>query len=136
MNLAQFDTVESANEGAKMEVRDTKGAPILKKDKTPVTITLLGADSDVARAARNVATNRYLKAGRKAVVTAESADADALTFLVKCTVGWDGVGVDEEETAFSPEAARKLYMTFPFVREQVDIFIADRENFLKVSQAI
>lgn len=134
MNLSQsLDTSGLANQGAVLELRDANGAPIQKTDGSPVTITLLGADSDVAVRHSNGVMNRRLAQGPRAKLTAEALEADAVALLVKCTAGWDGVGIDEDETAFTPEAAARLYHRFPAVREQVDVFIADRSNFLPPS---
>lgn len=133
MNLSQLDTKAAANEGAKLELRDVNGVPVLKGDGNPVTITLLGKDSDTFIKAENAATNRRLAQGARLKLTAESLKAEAISTLARCTVGWDGVGIEEDETPFSYENAVRLYTAFPFVFEQVDQFIAERANFLPSS---
>lgn len=134
MDLAQVDTASTANAGQKLELRGPDGAPLYKADGvTPVTLTLLGKDSDAFIKARNATANRYLKQRGKAQVTAEGSDADQIAILVRCTVGWDGIGIDEDETPFTPENAARLYNRFRFIREQADEFIDDRANFLKAS---
>jgi hypothetical protein len=134
VDLNAFDTVTAANEGAVLELRGPNGEP-LKQDggKKPVSITLYGADSEVARKARNAAANRYLKQRGKVQITAEGSEADALSFLAKCTAAWDGIVVDGKALPCDRENVMQVYERFPFIREQVDEFIADRANFLKAS---
>lgn len=130
MDLSAIDTAPVANEGAEMHVRDGNGAPLFKADGDPVTITLLGEDSAVLTKLRNQQTNRYLR--NQITVTAELAKANETEVFIAATIGWDGVGIGEEETAFSTEAARKLY-AIPVIRDQVRAFIADRASFTKAS---
>lgn len=125
--LAQFDTVSSANSGAKLELTDANGAAVLKADGTPLTITLLGKDSDVWVKAENAARNRRLAQGPRMKLTAEALESEAISALAKVTVAWD---FDEPCTY---EAAVRLYTRFPLIREQVDLFVGDRANFTKAS---
>ncbi len=50
--------------------------------------------------------------------------------LVACTLGWEGLGDKEGPLAFTPENARRLYIDYPVIREQVDNFVGNRGNFL------
>lgn len=125
--LAQFDTVSSANTGAKLELTDANGAAVLKADGTPLTITLLGKDSDVWVKAENAARNRRLAQGPRMKLTAEALESEAIAALAKVTVAWD---FDEPCTY---EAAVRLYTRYPLIREQVDMFVGDRANFTKAS---
>lgn len=132
MDFTKIDTAEAANEGAKLELRDASGAALLKDDGSPITITLLGADSDVYQKASNALTNRALRNRGKVQITAESALTDQINLLAKVTTGWDGIGIGEPETPFSEENAKRLYR-ISVVREQVSEFVADRGNFAKAS---
>lgn len=132
MDILALDPKEQANEGAMLELRDPNGAPMLKPDGEPVTITLLGTDSDTFQKASNAQTNRHLRSKGQVLVTAESALSDHINLLAKITVDWDGIGIGEPETLFTEDAAKKLYRV-NFIREQVERFIADRGNFIKAS---
>jgi hypothetical protein len=132
MDLSQFDT-SGANEGAKMEVRDANGVPVLKTDGSPVTITLLGMDSDAYVKHENAATNRRLQQGTRAKLTAEGLKADAIAGLAKCTAAWDGFDQNGEPMPCTYENALALYTRYPVIRDQVSEFIADRANFLRTS---
>lgn len=126
--------VSAADGSAKMEVRDAAGVPVLKEDGSPITITLLGKDSDAWIKAENAATNRRLAQGTRIKLTAEGLKADAIAGLARVTVAWDGVGIGEAETPCTYENAVRLYTQAPAIREQVDEFISDRGNFTKASQ--
>lgn len=134
MNLSQtLDTTTVANAGSVMEVRDANGAPLIQEDGRPVTITLLGKDSDVFVKHEAAATNRRLAQGTRVKLTAEALKADTIGGLAKCTVAWDGIGIDEDATECTYENALRLYNTFPDIRDQVSAFVDDRANFSKAS---
>ena len=134
MDITKLDTKAAANDGAKMEVLDLAGAPVLKSDGvTPVTITLMGKDSDAWIKFDNQVTNRRLAQGTRMKLTAEALKADQIKELAICTVGWDGIGLGDDETPFSYEKAVELYTLSPDIREQAKAFIEDRSNFSKAS---
>lgn len=135
MDLSAFDTSDLANAGAVLELRDPTGNPVLQDDGKPVTITLLGEDSDVVTQASNRNANQFLRgtaAGGQAV-TAEMSKTNEINKFASATVSWNGIVVDGEALKFSADAAKALYRRFPWIRDQVRIFIADRANFMKAS---
>lgn len=134
MDLSQkVDTKAASNEGAIMEVRDANGAPLLQEDDRPVTITLLGKDSEVFTKHEAHVTNLRLAQGTRVKLTAEALNADALAGLARCTVAWDGIGIGEDSTPCNFENAKRLYTMFPDIKDQVSRFVDDRANFLKAS---
>lgn len=135
MDLSQFDTAELANAGAVLELRGPTGEPLIQDDGvTPVSITLLGEDSDVVTKANNIATNQFLRAGPNGQgITAEISKANEIAKFAKATVEWSGIVVDKKPLECTPENAKALYRRFPWIRDQVRAFIADRANFLKAS---
>lgn len=132
MDISAIDPVSLANEGAVLELRDVSGGALLQSDGSPVTLTLLGADSDVYVKASNALTNRALRNRGRQNITAESALTDQISLLAKATTGWSGIGIGEEITAFSEDNAKRLYRV-AFIREQAQEFISDRGNFSKAS---
>lgn len=122
---AKIDTKTAANEGAKMEVRDAAGVPLTKADGTPITITLLGRDSDAFVQQENRNTNRRLQQGPRVKLTAEALKAEAINLLARCTKAWD---FDEP---CNVDTATELYTRFPAIKDQADEFIAERANFTK-----
>jgi hypothetical protein len=99
----------------------------------PVKITLLGTDSPVFRKAQRAIVNRRLKQAKKTTLTAEEIEAEGVDALVACTVSWEGVELDGKKLDCTPENIRRVYtdVRLPFIREQVDSFIAERANFMK-----
>lgn len=132
MDLSTIDTKSLAEEGVPMHLHGPNGAPLMQEDeKTPITITLLGDDSDALTKLDRATTNAHLRGN--GVVTAELAEAKHLTRLARATVGWSGIVVDGKELEFSEEAARELYKRFKWIRGQAAVFISDRANFSKAS---
>jgi len=128
MNIDQLETTLSADGSAVMEVLDKAGVAMLNEQGVPVTITLLGKDSDAYKQRSNQIDDRRYAAGARLKLTAAGLKADAASILAKATVSW--TGIDDECTY---ENAVKLYSRINAIREQVDLFIGDRANFSKAS---
>ena len=77
MNIDQLETSLSADGSAVMELRDKSGATLMDSDGKPITITLLGKDSDAFKKRQNEIDNRRYAAGARLKLTAE-----ALTQLI------------------------------------------------------
>ena len=136
MDLSTLDTAELANQGALLELRDPAGNPVLQEDGSPVTLTLLGEDSDIVTQVTNRNANQFLRgtsAGGQAV-TAEMSRTNEINKFATATVGWSGIVVDGEAVTFSLDAAKALYRRFPWIRDQVRTFVGDRANFTKASR--
>lgn len=145
MNLASLNFAEAANEGRPMPLlHPTERTVLLDADKKPVTINLLGRDSDVFVAAENAARNKameQLTGGAK--YSAAASDEEMADILAKATTGWSGVpqgwvdGTNDGSPAkFSVAAAKKLYLNrgMRWLRDQADKFVGDRANFLQASR--
>jgi len=141
-DLGDIDTVKAANKGFDVELYH----PSTEED-TGIFITVLGKDSDefqkISRQQNKKRIDRMTKNGfrpNKATPSQEELDANGLELLAACTIGWKTIDGDEEkdtilfngeELNFSVGAAKKLYTERPWVKEQVDIAIGDRANFIK-----
>ena len=142
MGLASLNTAHVANTGAPMIVLHfSDRTPLIGDDGHPVSITLLGKDSDIfiasEREAQNANVDNMAKGAKWSA--AERAHRFAVT-LAKCTVGWHNVpqgwidGTEDEAPAVcNYDNALKLYTNpgYAWVREQADAFVGDRGNFLK-----
>jgi hypothetical protein len=135
MDLSQFDTTQTAEEGAVMTVtHPATGVPLEQDDGTPVTITLAGTDSERFRRAERQALNRRLQGPRRNQnVTAEELEANGINGLVACTLAWSGIVLDGESLACTPDNARLVYKRLPWLREQANEFTGQRANFLRAS---
>lgn len=144
MSLASLNFATAANEGRTMIVQHpVDRTALLDANKNPVTIDLLGRDSDTFVAGENAARNRAVEqitAGAK--FSAAAADEEAAGSLARATTGWSGIpqgwidGTEDETPAkFSFENAKKLYLNrgVRWLRDQADKFIGDRANFLPAS---
>jgi hypothetical protein len=135
-----FSNVSAAAEdGAVLELKDPAGEPILKDDGSPVTITLAGTESKKWKKARNAVGDRYLKNANprnsSPVRTMDEALSDQAFQLASVTLAWDGVIVDGQELPCTHDNAKKIYLQYDWVREQVDLFVGERRNFWKASSA-
>lgn len=128
MDLAQLDT-SSPSGGVAMEVKHPTTGDVLKDGEEPVTITLVGADSQQYRDVQRSFQNARLRDARKPV-TAEQLETQATATLAACTLGWSGIELDGQKLDCTVPNAKRLYARLPWLREQVDAFISERANFL------
>jgi len=143
IDLGDIDTVEAANGGFEVELYH----PATNED-LGIFITILGKDSDtfqkISRQQNKKRMERMSKNGfRAGKVTApsqEEIDADNLEMITACSISWRTSEEDEEKATilfngedlpFSIGAAKKLYSARPWIKEQIDIAIGDRANFIK-----
>ncbi|HEY8359362.1 MAG TPA: hypothetical protein VIL30_18075 [Ramlibacter sp.] len=133
MDLLTLDTKDASNQGAVMELENpATGEKLLTESGEPITITLLGIDSDKLKKRQNELTNEVLKKGfRPKMTTAEKQETDRLTTLALATVSWSNIEMGGKKLDCTTDNARSLYKALPWLKEQADAFIADRANFLK-----
>jgi len=127
MELGKLDTKTASNAGAEVQITDAAG------QLTDIFITVVGIDSDEFRKAEKEMQNRRLKhaqRGGKKSITAEILEDEMIERLARCTTGWRGLTDNGKEVVFSYDKAKELYTDLPLLRDQVEEFIGDRENFL------
>jgi len=139
VNLSKLDSVKAANDGAPIDVVHPISGELLG-----LRIHVMGKDSDVFRQVVALQSRRRLARITKGggfkldAVPQSEIEADAVITLAKCTTAFtDGenkdttiVLPDNEEVAFSEDNAAKVYTKLPWLREQIDVAIGDRANFL------
>jgi hypothetical protein len=135
-DLATLDTEYCPDEAFDVELEGPDGAQLFNDDGTPMTIGVLGADSDVGVKTRNAASNRRLAQGLRMKMTAEGLDSEQASYLAKLSVRWN-ITMGGEKPAFSQDAALRLYANkkLSFIRDKVQAAIDERSNFLKRSPA-
>lgn len=133
-DLAKIGEIYTPDEAFDVELLGPDGAPLMNDDDTPMTIGVLGADSDLAISLRNKSSNRQIQQGARAKITAEGLQGEGITYLAKLSTRWN-ITLNDEKPTFSTDAVRALYADpkLAFIREQVDVAIANRANFLKAS---
>ena len=116
-----------------VELYDIDGSQLFNDDDgTPMTIGVIGADSDEAIKYQRNSTNRRLSAGARAKVTAEGLEAQGNGYLAALTKRWN-ITMDGAKPECTKAAALALYSTrhLSFIKEQVNVAIEERSNFLK-----
>lgn len=125
MDMSKLCTAEAHENGAELTILDP-----IDYTKTDFIITLKGLDSRSFRF-KNKANIRkgiaLLQDGEKP--SNEDLDDLDIETMAECTIGWTGLYDGETEIVFSKEKAIEIYKAAPAVREQVERFVKDRENF-------
>lgn len=136
-DVLDLSNLQVQEEPVKMELNHPQTGEVLHDAELgDFYIMLHGSDSRHYRGLINAqSNNRLLKAqrsGRAQTQTAEQIEAQATTLLAGCTVGWN-LRMDGKALEFSTEKAKELYSNpaYAWIREQVDSFIHQRQNFLK-----
>ena|ERR1019366_458822 len=133
MDLNVFDVTE---DGIEMQVRHPVTGATLWQDsesEKAVTITFNGTHSSQFKKANFANTDRRIRNGMRAKITAEQVYEEGFEVLVKCTLAWDGVEVDGARPPFSAANVRMIYKRFPWLRLQAEEFNADIQNFIRPS---
>ncbi|MCK5605398.1 hypothetical protein KAR91_26135 [Candidatus Pacearchaeota archaeon] len=132
VDLAALDTVKGSNEGFDVQIYD----PGTNED-IDIVISVLGKDSDafnkISRSQNKRRMAKMQKGGFRNVATPpiEEVESDGIELLAACTTGWTGVVRDGKVIEFSKDNAVMIYKGYPWIKEQVDIAIGDRANFIK-----
>lgn len=135
MDLSTLDTMAAASEGAVMEVRHpVTGMPLKSEGGEPITLTLLGYDSKQFQEYGRLEINRRLNGGAPKVQTAEGYENDKIEALSVCVKAWANIMLDGKVLDCSPANAKAVLARFPWIREQVDVFVGSRANFLPASR--
>jgi len=125
MDLKNLNVVDVANQGEWLELEHpVTGEPL------GVRIKLAGIDSDYYKKEMRRQQNRRLKKGIRNI-SAEELEAETISLLVACTLEWENVEYDGTPLECNAENVRKIYKEFSWIREQVDVFINNRGNFIK-----
>ena len=129
MDLAELDLTKAANVGAWVDILHPVTGEALD-----IKILVIGKDSDKFRELEEKHQRESLEAAKRTQkledrIAAAKAQGEAL--LVACTVQWQHVELDGVELDCTPENVRKVYSRFTWLRDQVDVAIGTRANFLK-----
>lgn len=130
IDLSKIDTIAGANAGFDVQIYH----PGTNED-LGITIKVLGKDSDEFRKISQAQSKKRMakisKAGfRNSNVPLEEIERDGLELMAACTKAWTGVVIDGKALECNAVNAIELYERFPWIREQVDLAIGDRANFI------
>ena len=111
--------------------------PMLLPDKSEAFIDLYSGDSLVAQKHNRAVQQRRLDMRRSSKITAQEIETETIELLAALTAGWRLVdlGGNPLDVPFTEQDARDLYAEpgLAWLREQVNVFAADRANFSKAS---
>ena len=119
-NIEDLYTVDSHEAGAEMQLKDENG------NKLEMFITVAGPDSKIFRKAKNKLRTDLISGG-------ENVDGDDLRAraLAKATIGWRGFMSKGKKLEFNPARIEQLYISAPYIVDQIDNFVNKRLNFTK-----
>jgi len=118
--LNLLSKIDITTEAVEMEVLDLHGKPLTDEEAQKPKLYIYGADSDVFSKARD----KWVEDGM----------TEDLTLLVPCVEKWVNIKDDNGiDMPFTKENTHKLLKRYPVIKTQINIFIKDRENYLKKS---
>jgi hypothetical protein len=137
LDFSNYDSKAPAEAGATIDILSpATGDPLMDGD-TPVTITILGIDSaklrGIARRLTELRINN-LRKGKNDEFDAAEAEAQKVSLLAAATLAWSGIGLGSTEPLECNEKNAKILYSdprFPWLVEQIDKAIADRQRFFK-----
>lgn len=102
------------------------------------TLYLVGMDSKEYKDKQKEQTNKTLRmaqVGRGNIkITAEEGEANKVELLAACIKGWENISLDDaEDLPYTKANALRVLREIDCVREQVEVFVYDRANFMKTS---
>ena len=135
MDFGQIDTAKDSNEGATYHVIDPytdEPAYATVKDKdVPVTITVLGPDSDKMRQFQSQMLKAMMKKRKGQSMEADELERKMTSQLVEAITGWTGFLVNGETIECNRDNSAELLNKHYWLREQLLAFQQERANFLK-----
>lgn len=140
MDLAKMLDSSVIEQGADLHlVHPATGKPLTAENGEPITVRLLGIDSETYRTLEKEVRHASLermqkKLGRRGTpqmqVDPEQIEEDALNMMVKCTKSWANIIYKGKPLDCTPANVKMLYQEQPWIAEQVSEFMNDRRNFL------
>ena len=76
---------------------------------------------------------KFQKSGKVQLDDPEDEEADGVSYLAACTLGWIGFSEGGKEIPFSTQAAVDLYTRIGWLRAQVSLALEEKENFIEAS---
>ncbi len=131
-DIGSIDIIKDANAGTGIDLHH----PITGR-RLKIKIYVLGRDSDKFKAIQAAQAQARLAKASKGGFRASNVDPkeheeDGISLLAACTLGWDNLVLNGREVPFSESNAEVIYAKHPWIKEQVDVAIADRALFTKV----
>lgn len=124
MELKDLQTADLHDEGADLRIRSPRdGKP------TDLVIRIRGMDSKAWREQQRKNMQKLIEAKAAGKISEVDTFAMDVEMAVAVTIGWEGLQKEGKPYPFNPKNARALYSKSPPLVDQVQEFIAKRENF-------
>ena len=128
MDLASLDLTKASNDGAWITLKHPATGEELSG-----RIKIVGKDSTKFTQLSEEFKRKTLddmKSNKTMAQRMENAQEQSDSILVACTLDWDGMMLDGQDLPFSEANVKMVYSRFNWIKEQIDVAIADRANFL------
>lgn len=134
IDLSDFDT-KRAETGERMIVNypgSSPPVPLAYEGDEPVVLILRGIDSSAYRSVRRELVKRRQEASQrnKGNLPLEIMEVESLDTVLACLIGWEGVALDGVLVEFNQVNARRVLVRLPWLIEQCEGFLHDRQNFI------
>jgi hypothetical protein len=134
IDLSDFDT-KRAETGERMVVNypgSMPPVPLAHDGEEPVALILRGIDSGPYRAVRRELVKRRQEASarNKGNVPLEIMETESLDTVLACLAGWENIVLDGAPVEFNQNNARRVLVRLPWLIEQAETFLHDRQNFI------
>jgi len=94
---------------------------------TDIVIEVFSRDSVAYKTATSAISKKFRK---RKDVTLEERETAAIELLGNVTKGWTNLEEKGKKLSFSIANAIRIYTELPWLRNQIDAFIGDEQNFL------
>lgn len=128
MDLASLDLTKASNDGAWITLKHPATGEELSG-----RIKIVGKDSTKFTQLSEEFKRKTLddmKSNKTMAQRMENAQEQSDSILVACTLDWDGMMLDGKDLPFTETNVKMVYSRFNWIKEQIDVAIADRANFL------
>jgi hypothetical protein len=139
-DLAEFDILALSEQGTPMAlIHPHTRLPMIDDDKTPLTISLMGRNSDAFRnTMREIQAARAERQARGTAPDPELREQEDILLLVACTTDWTLKILDGKPFPCTPPNIRKLWNDPRFrpLREAGLTHVMNDANFFRKSSTI
>lgn len=128
MDLATLDLTKASNDGAWITLKHPATGEELSGK-----IKIVGKDSTKFTQLSEEFKRKTLddmKSNKTMAQRLENAQEQSDAILVACTLDWADMMLDGKDLPFGEANVKMVYSRFVWIKEQIDVAIADRANFL------
>lgn len=129
--ISGIATTADANVARTMVVKTANNTDATNADGSPVTIDLLGLDSDAYKKAKRENQRARLARRNPGKITPEELEEEGMALMIAVTAAWTFKDAAGNPIPCTAQAVKELYQNYPDIMEQADAFVSDRGNVLK-----